>query len=103
MNKTINILDAITLTSGATGISLSMEIQSWIGIICSAISLISICVSVVLRIVNAVKNAKDPKSDGGEKITDEELKEIANTTATGAKEIGDKAEEIKGEIDNGRK
>ena len=98
MNKTLNILDAITLTSGATGISLSMEIQSWIGIVCSVISLISVCVSVVLRVINAFKNAKRDDSDGGKNITDEEMKEIIDTTSKGVQDITDKVEDVKGEI-----
>lgn len=98
MNKTLNILDAITLTSGATGISLSMEIQSWIGIICSVISLISVCVSVTLRVINAFKNARRDDSDGGKNITDEEMKEIIDTTSKGVQDIADKAEDVKGEI-----
>ena len=98
MNKTLNILDTITLTSGATGISLSLEIQSWIGIICSVISLISVCVSVALRVINTFKNARRDDSDGGKNITDEEMKEIIDTTSKGVQDITDKAEDVKGEI-----
>lgn len=94
MNKTIwTICDALGIANTAVVVSL----QGWdsiLSIICSACVALSIVVGVVIKIINAVKQAK--KDDG--KVSIEEAKQIYEDVKPDVKELVDQISDIKDEI-----
>lgn len=94
MNKTIwTICDALGIANTAVVVSL----QGWdsiLSIICSACVALSILVGIVIKIINAIKQAK--KDDG--KVSIEEAKQIYEDVKPDVKELVDQISDIKDEI-----
>lgn len=95
MKNILRNLDITSILSGIFGVAVATQIKEWLSIILTAISVISILISSTLRIIDKVKQAKSKDSDGGEKITSEEMKEIVSE---GKKEIDEATKKIEEEI-----
>lgn len=91
--KWINSLQATSAAGGMIfGISL-IELNALLGIILTITSFILL---VVPKIINLVKKIKDAKADGV--ITEEETKDIVNSSLDIVKDVKDTAEDIKDKV-----
>ena len=83
MIETDSVVTAVDITAvsvGASSVAISNTIHDWLGIVLTAISLLSVVVGVILRIITAVGKAKAKESDGGETITAKEMEDIISET-----------------------
>lgn len=87
------ILDAL----GIANLAVLVSLEGWesiLSIISTIIIILSMAISLVFKIVDKVKTAKE--DDG--KVSLEELKEIVNDTSKDAQEIVDKITDLTNEI-----
>lgn len=88
----------VSMVSGGIAISVASEMSGWLAIVCSAVSLISIIIGIIIRIRNSVKEAKDPESDGGTTITQKELEEITKQISESAKQVQERVTRLQNEV-----
>lgn len=87
-NKTLNVLDTITLTTGVLGISISVQdIQTWLSILCTIVCLCSGIVTLIIRFVSLFKKYTSEDSEGGKNLTSSELEDLANELNNGIENI----------------
>lgn len=92
----IHLLDYITIIASMLGLTISVEdISSWLGLACTIICLVSGLVTLVLRVIALFKKYTSDDSKGGKELTDDELKDIANTITDGIEDITKKSKEVK--------
>ena len=63
------------------------DVSSWLGLACTIICLVSGLVTLVLRVIALFKKYTSDDSKGGKELTDDELKDIANTITDGIEDI----------------
>ncbi len=91
MNKVTNIFDSITVCASIFGVYVSVQdVQSYLSIACTVICLISGLVTLLLRVLAMFKKYTSEDSDGGSKLTKEEIEDIANTIDTGVEKLTNK-------------
>lgn len=78
MKSVIRNLDITSILSGIFGVAMATQIKEWLSIILTIISVISLSVSCVFRIIDKIKQAQSKDSDGGEKITKKEIDEMVD-------------------------
>lgn len=84
----IHLLDYVTIIASMLGLTISVEdVSSWLGLACTLICLISGLVTLVLRVIALFKKYTSEDSKGGKELTDDELKDIANTITDGIEDI----------------
>ena len=92
----IHMLDYITIFASMLGLTISVEdVSSWLGLACTIICLVSGLVTLVLRVIALFKKYTSDDSKGGKELTDDELKDIANTITDGIEDITKKSKEVK--------
>ena len=97
----IHILDYITIFASMLGLTISVEdVSSWLGLACTIICLVSGLVTLVLRVIALFKKYTSDDSKGGKELTDDELKDIANTITDGIEDITKKSKEVKKDGNN---
>lgn len=96
-------VNTTALVTGAIGVSIATELQGWIAIVCGIVSLISVIISIILRISNSIKNAKKEDSDGGVAITTKELDEITAQIIESTKQVQDRVTKLQSEVSKGNK
>lgn len=79
-DSVITAVDISAVSVGASSVAISSSVHDWLGIVLTAISLLSVVIGVILRIITAIGKAKDKDSDGGETITAKELDDIISET-----------------------
>lgn len=70
--------DIATIGTATTSVAILSQVKEWIGIAFSIVSVVALIVGILLRIITASAKARDPESDGGEKITAKEVEEIVS-------------------------
>lgn len=88
MNQAKKISSLICYLSGTIGLTITQNVSDILGIILTAVSIVSMAVCLIINLINRIKKAKE---DG--KVTDEELKEILGEIEKTKKEIDN---ELKG-------
>lgn len=78
MKSVIRNLDITSILSGIFGVAVATQIKEWLSIILTIISVISLSISCVFRIIDKIKQACSKDSDGGEKITKKEIDEMVD-------------------------
>ena len=71
------------------------DVSSWLGLVCTIICLVSGFITLVLRVIALFKKYMSDDSKGGKELTDDELKDIANTITDGIEDITKKSKEVK--------
>lgn len=93
-----DVASTTALVTGAIGVSVATELQGWIAIICGVVSLLSVVISIILKICSSVKKAKSEESDGGTAITPRELEEITTQIMESTKQVQDRVSTLQSEI-----
>ena len=95
MSKLASYLEDIGIGSGFFGAVLSSKIESSLGIILTIVSILSIVIGVISKVISWFRKAK---ADG--KITKEELLELITSIDIKAtkKELTEKVEELKEKV-----
>lgn len=101
-NNVLNVLDIVTLVTSALGLSVTAsEIETWLTIACTIICLISGVTTLILRVISLFKKYTSDDSDGGKKLTSEEIDDITATIESGITSITNKTKQLdKKEGDN---
>lgn len=71
------------------------DISNWLGLVCTIICLVSGLVTLILRVISLFKKYTSEDSKGGKELTDDELKDIADTITDGIEDITKKSKEVK--------
>lgn len=87
MKVVIRNLDITSILSGIFGVAVATQIKEWLSIILTIISVISLSISCIFRIIDKIKQARSKDSDGGEKITKKEIEEIVDDASNTIEQI----------------
>ena len=82
MDTAKKISSVVCYLSGTIGLTITQEVSDILGIILTAVSIVSMLVCLIINLISMIKKAKE---DG--KITDSELKEILGEIDKAKKEI----------------
>ena len=82
MNTAKKISSVICYLSGTIGLTITQDVSDILGIILTAVSIVSMLVCLIVNLISMIKKAKE---DG--KVTGEELKEILGEIDKAKKEI----------------
>lgn len=88
MDTAKKISSVVCYLSGTIGLTITQDVSDILGIILTAVSIVSMLVCLIINLISRIKKAKE---DG--KITGEELKEILGEIEKTKKEINN---ELKG-------
>ena len=88
MDTAKKISSVVCYLSGTIGLTITQDVSDILGIILTAVSIVSMLVCLIINLISMIKKAKE---DG--KITDSELKEILGEIDKAKKEINN---ELKG-------
>ena len=111
----INLVDGINLCASGVGVSVAyITLEGSLKYLSMGISILSGIVTIALRIAGAIntklKEAKSPESEGGEKITENEKKDIVKAGFVSVisivdelKELCDRKEELETEIEESQR
>lgn len=88
MDTAKKISSVVCYLSGTIGLTITQEVSDILGVILTAVSIVSMLVCLIINLISMIKKAKE---DG--KITDSELKEILGEIDKAKKEINN---ELKG-------
>ena len=88
MDNAKKISSVVCYLSGTIGLTITQEVSDILGVILTAVSIVSMLVCLIINLISMIKKAKE---DG--KITDSELKEILGEIDKAKKEIDN---ELKG-------
>ena len=82
MNTAKKISSVVCYLSGTIGLTITQDVSDILGIILTAVSIVSMLVCLIINLISRIKKAKE---DG--KVTGEELKEILGEIDKAKKEI----------------
>ena len=82
MNTAKKIISIVCYLSGTLGLTITQDVSDILGIILTAVSIVSMLVCLIINLISRIKKAKE---DG--KVTDKELKEILGEIDKAKKEI----------------
>ena len=82
MNTAKKISSVVCYLSGSIGLTITQDVSDILGIILTAVSIVSMLVCLIINLISRIKKAKE---DG--KVTGEELKEILGEIDKAKKEI----------------
>ena len=82
MNTAKKISSVVCYLSGTIGLTITQDVSDILGIILTAVSIVSMLVCLIINLISMIKKAKE---DG--KVTGEELKEILGEIDKAKKEI----------------
>ena len=82
MDTAKKISSVVCYLSGTIGLTITQEVSDILGIILTAVSIVSMLVCLIINLISRIKKAKE---DG--KVTAEELKEILGEIDKAKKEI----------------
>lgn len=82
MNQAKRISSVVCYLSGTIGLTITQEVSDILGVILTAVSIVSMLVCLIINLISMIKKAKE---DG--KVTDSELKEILGEIDKAKKEI----------------
>ena len=82
MDTAKKISSVICYLSGTIGLTITQDVSDILGIILTAVSIVSMLVCLIINLISRIKKAKE---DG--KVTGEELKEILGEIDKAKKEI----------------
>ena len=82
MNTAKKISSIVCYLSGTIGLTITQDVSDILGIILTAVSIVSMLVCLIINLISRIKKAKE---DG--KVTGEELKEILGEIDKAKKEI----------------
>lgn len=82
MDTAKKISSVVCYLSGTIGLTITQEVSDILGIILTAVSIVSMLVCLIINLIGRIKKAKE---DG--KVTGEELKEILGEIDKAKKEI----------------
>ena len=82
MDTAKKISSVVCYLSGTIGLTITQEVSDILGIILTAVSIVSMLVCLIINLISKIKKAKE---DG--KVTGEELKEILGEIDKAKKEI----------------
>ena len=88
MDTAKKISSVVCYLSGTIGLTITQDVSDILGIILTAVSIVSMLVCLIINLISRIKKAKE---DG--KVTGEELKEILGEIDKAKKEINN---ELKG-------
>ena len=88
MDTAKKISSVFCYLSGTIGLTITQDVSDILGIILTAVSIVSMLVCLIINLISMIKKAKE---DG--KVTDKELKEILGEIEKTKKEISN---ELKG-------
>ena len=88
MDTAKKISSVVCYLSGTIGLTITQDVSDILGIILTAVSIVSMLVCLIINLISRIKKAKE---DG--KVTGEELKEILGEIDKAKKEIDN---ELKG-------
>ena len=82
MDTAKKISSVVCYLSGTIGLTITQDVSDILGIILTAVSIVSMLVCLIINLISRIKKAKE---DG--KVTSEELKEILGEIDKAKKEI----------------
>lgn len=82
MDTAKKISSVVCYLSGTIGLTITQEVSDILGVILTAVSIVSMLVCLIINLISMIKKAKE---DG--KVTGEELKEILGEIDKAKKEI----------------
>lgn len=82
MDTAKKISSVVCYLSGTIGLTITQEVSDILGVILTAVSIVSMLVCLIINLISRIKKAKE---DG--KVTGEELKEILGEIDKAKKEI----------------
>ena len=82
MNTAKKISSVVCYLSGTIGLTITQDVSDILGVILTAVSIVSMLVCLIINLISRIKKAKE---DG--KVTGEELKEILGEIDKAKKEI----------------
>ena len=82
MDTAKKISSVVCYLSGTIGLTITQDVSDILGIILTAVSIVSMLVCLIINLISMIKKAKE---DG--KVTDSELKEILGEIEKTKKEI----------------
>lgn len=82
MDTAKKISSVVCYLSGTIGLTITQDVSDILGIILTAVSIVSMLVCLIINLISMIKKAKE---DG--KVTDSELKEILGEIDKAKKEI----------------
>ena len=82
MDTAKKISSVVCYLSGTIGLTITQEVSDILGIILTAVSIVSMLVCLIINLISRIKKAKE---DG--KVTDKELKQILGEIEKTKKEI----------------
>ena len=82
MDTAKKISSVVCYLSGTIGLTITQDVSDILGIILTAVSIVSMLVCLIINLISRIKKAKE---DG--KVTDKELKEILGEIDKAKKEI----------------
>lgn len=89
MKNALNFLDISSILSGVFAVSVAQEIEGWLALVLTIISVVSVLIASVIRIIELVKQATSESSDGGKTVTSDELKDILDEVSRDITEVKD--------------
>lgn len=82
MDTAKKISSVVCYLSGTIGLTITQDVSDILGVILTAVSIVSMLVCLIINLISRIKKAKE---DG--KVTDKELKEILGEIDKAKKEI----------------
>ena len=82
MDTAKKISSVVCYLSGTIGLTITQDVSDILGIILTAVSIVSMLVCLIINLISRIKKAKE---DG--KVTDKEIKEILGEIDKAKKEI----------------